>query len=61
VTGQQRWVMIVVFAGSILLGLYDVVIALWGHGGNVAFAWIWAVVMAIIAVMSGRIVFRGRP
>ncbi|MGH8163528.1 MAG: hypothetical protein ACREP1_04255 [Rhodanobacteraceae bacterium] len=59
-TQGQRWVMVVVFIGSILLGSYDVLIALRGHGGNPLFAWLWAVVMAVIAIMSGRIVFRGR-
>ncbi|HEY8314001.1 MAG TPA: hypothetical protein VIG51_07475 [Candidatus Baltobacteraceae bacterium] len=60
-TQTQRVVMIVVFIGSILLGAYDVLSALRGQGGNPLFAWLWAVVMLIIAIMSGRIVFRGRP
>ncbi len=52
--------MIVVFVGSILLGIYDIVAASRGHGGNPLFAWLWAIVMFVIAFLSGRIVFRGR-
>ncbi|MDQ2871615.1 MAG: hypothetical protein M3R35_00630 [Candidatus Eremiobacteraeota bacterium] len=52
--------MIVVFVGSILLGLYDVFAAWRGHGGTPLFAWLWAIVMFVIAFLSGRVVFRGR-
>ncbi|MGZ3498260.1 MAG: hypothetical protein ACXWNK_05015 [Vulcanimicrobiaceae bacterium] len=60
-TQGQRMIMIVVFVGSVLLFIYDVLAAVRGHGGNPLFAWLWAVVMLVIAVMSGRLVLRGRP